>query len=63
MDEKLLLLIHLLSQYKNVDIDNYIAKKVNELDWFDKIYTKNFTDNKQFIKDCIDGKYELIKKH
>ena len=32
MDEKLLLLIHLLSQYKNVDIDNYIAKKVNELD-------------------------------
>ena len=32
MDEKLLLLIHLLSHYKNVDIDNYIAKKVNELD-------------------------------
>jgi len=63
MDEKLLLLIHLLCQVKNVEIENYLWETVNKLGITENIYNENFTDNKQFIKDCIDGKYELIKKH
>jgi len=64
MDEKLLLLIHLLCQVKSVEIENYLWEKVNKLGITENIiYNENFTDNEQFIKDCIDGKYELIKKH
>ncbi len=63
MNTELLLLIHLLCQVKSVEIENYLWETVKKLGVTESIYNENFPDNKQFIKDCIDGKYELVKKY
>lgn len=63
MNTELLLLIHLLCQVRSVEIENYLWETVQKLGITESICNENFLDNKQFIKDCIDGKYELVKKY